>query len=73
MRAVNEMNEMNGAKFQFLGRRSITRLPRAASNRRRALPFRKRTHDPMLVLNMSVFNSADGWRRTFDKLHENAA
>jgi len=24
-------------------------------------------HDPMLVLNMSIFNFTDGWRRTFSK------
>jgi hypothetical protein len=31
--------------------------------------FRPRAprHDPMLVLNMSIFNFTDGWRRTFGK------
>jgi hypothetical protein len=24
-------------------------------------------HDPMLVLNMSIFNFTDGWSRTFAK------
>ncbi len=35
--------------------------------------FRRRAHrhDPMLVLNMSIFNFTDGWRRTFSK-HEYA-
>jgi hypothetical protein len=34
---------------------------------------RARRHDPMLVLNMSVFNSEDGWNRVFNeaKIHEN--
>ena len=34
---------------------------------------RPRMHDPMLVLNMSIFNFADGWNRTFNplKVHEN--
>jgi hypothetical protein len=34
---------------------------------------RRRMHDPMLVLNMSIFNVADGWNRTFNpfKAHEN--
>ncbi len=34
---------------------------------------RRRRHDPMLVLNMSIFNFADGWNRTFNqlKIHEN--
>jgi hypothetical protein len=26
-----------------------------------------RRHDPMLVLNMSIFNFTDGWSRTFSK------
>jgi hypothetical protein len=36
---------------------------------------RRRMHDPMLVLNMSMFNFADGWNRTFNqlKIHENGA
>ena len=31
--------------------------------------FRRRIlrHDPMLVLNMSIFNFTDGWSRTFSK------
>jgi hypothetical protein len=28
---------------------------------------RARWHDPMLVLNMSIFNFTDGWTRTFSK------
>jgi len=32
---------------------------------------RMRRHDPMLVLNMSIFNFTDGWRRTFSR-HEYA-
>ena len=28
---------------------------------------RARRHDPMLVLNMSIFNFTDGWTRTFSK------
>jgi len=33
---------------------------------------RRRMHDPMLVFNMSIFNSANGWERTFNplKVHE---
>jgi hypothetical protein len=29
---------------------------------------RRRMHDPMLVLNMSIFNFADGWDRIFNPL-----
>jgi hypothetical protein len=28
----------------------------------------RRRHDPMLVLNMSIFNFAGGWNRTFKPL-----
>ena len=38
---------------------------------RKIFPRRMRRHDPMLVLNMSIFNFTDGWRRTFSK-HEYA-
>jgi hypothetical protein len=34
---------------------------------RRRLRRRGRRHDPMLVLNMSIFNFTDGWSRTFSK------
>jgi len=35
--------------------------------RRKFFPARARRHDPMLVLNMSIFNFTDGWSRTFSK------
>ena len=33
----------------------------------------QRRHDPMLVLNMTIFNLAGGWNRIFNqlKIHEN--
>jgi hypothetical protein len=34
---------------------------------RKILRRRARRHDPMLVLNMSIFNFTDGWSRTFSK------
>jgi hypothetical protein len=30
--------------------------------------FRPRPHDPMLVLNMSIFNSERGWERIFNTI-----
>lgn len=30
----------------------------------------RQMHDPMLVLNISIFNFADGWNRTFNPPHE---
>jgi hypothetical protein len=38
---------------------------------RRIFRRRVRRHDPMLVLNMSIFNFTDGWSRTLSK-HEYA-
>jgi hypothetical protein len=34
---------------------------------------RRRVHDPMLVLNMSIFTVGNGWDRTFNplKAHQN--
>ena len=34
---------------------------------------RRRWHDPMLALNMSIFNSENGWNRILSRLpsHEN--
>ena len=33
----------------------------------------RRSHDPMLVLNMTIFNSENGWNRILNRLpsHEN--
>jgi len=38
-------------------------------------PRRRQMHDPMLVLNMSIFNFTDGWSRVFNplKTHERGA
>jgi hypothetical protein len=33
---------------------------------RRWFPARRRWHDPMLVLNMSIFNSGSSWNRIFN-------
>ncbi|HMC25545.1 MAG TPA: hypothetical protein VKH14_08735 [Candidatus Udaeobacter sp.] len=34
---------------------------------RQMFPRRVRRHDPMLVLNMSLFNFTDGWNRAFSR------
>jgi hypothetical protein len=34
---------------------------------RKVFQLRARSRDPMLVLNMSIFNFTDGWNRTFSK------
>jgi hypothetical protein len=42
---------------------------------RQILQRRQRIHDPMLVFNMSIFNSGGGWDRILNllKAHENGA
>jgi hypothetical protein len=41
--------------------------------RRRGIFHRRRMNDPLLVFNMSIFNTEDGWSRMFNpmKIHEN--
>jgi hypothetical protein len=46
-------------KLQQIQTNSKSRLPK--SFRRRS----RRRHDPMLVLNMTLFNFTDGWNRAF--------
>ena len=43
------------------GRRNLTHKWREVFRRRRV-------HDPMLVLNMSIFNSGSGWTEIFSPL-----
>jgi hypothetical protein len=42
-------------------------------NWRKIFQRRGQVHDPMLVFNMSIFNSPNGWERIFNplKAHEN--
>jgi hypothetical protein len=42
---------------------------RQTTPRRSSRQFRKRAykHDPMLLLNMSLFNFTDGWARVFSQ------
>ena len=51
-----------------------TNLRKANGAKSRHSLRRRRQHDPMLVLSMSIFNSADGWNRVFNPVrrHENA-
>jgi len=53
----------------------IDRDRRNAATRWRETFRRRRVHDPMLVLNMSIFNFDNGWDRIFNplKAHENGA
>jgi hypothetical protein len=37
------------------------------SSARKRIRRRAHGHDPMLVLNMSIFNFTNGWSRTFSK------
>jgi hypothetical protein len=57
---------MDRRKKMDSGRRNLTHW-------RRGIFRRRRMHDPMLVLNMSIFTVGNGWDRTFNplKAHEN--
>ena len=63
---MNSRIKMN--RWQLLGRREA----KPTSTRPDIFRLRRPKHDPMLVLNMSFFNFADGWNRTFNpvKAHE---
>jgi hypothetical protein len=47
------------------------KLKKAQTNSRSKAPKiprrSRRRHDPMLVLNMSLFNFTDGWNRVFSR------
>jgi hypothetical protein len=47
------------------------KLKRSQTNPRPKLPKilrrSRRRHDPMLVLNMALFNFTDGWNRAFSR------
>ena len=46
-------------------------LPTSNQNRRKRRPWFQRqrpAHDPMLVLNMSIFNAGTGWERVFTQI-----
>jgi hypothetical protein len=43
---------------------------RVRQNARPWFRSRRRTHDPMLVLNMSIFNFEPGWQRIFNPLRQ---
>ena len=36
------------------------------AKQRKFFQWRRRWHDPMLVLNMSIFNSGSSWNRIFN-------
>jgi len=44
-----------------------TKEQRFTRGLRQVFRRRMRRHDPLLVLNMSIFNFTDGWNRTFSK------
>lgn len=65
---MNSKTKTDGERLP--GRRNADlNIPRQDFAYRRAmLARRRRMHDPMLVLNMSIFNFAGGWNRTFNEL-----
>ncbi|PYL85006.1 MAG: hypothetical protein DMF17_09880 [Verrucomicrobia bacterium] len=71
---MNSRRKMNGGRFFDERGTTMKTSPRSFARKQREIfRRRRRMHDPMLVLNMSIFNFADGWNRTFNqlKIHEN--
>jgi len=70
-----QTRKIDGSKFQLLGYRpgGMKNPSRVLADGRRSRPQRRR-HDPMLVLNISLFNFANGWDQVFNpvKARENA-
>jgi len=66
------MNSRNKTDIGILGNGRETKTSieqrQAGAQRQEMISRRRRVHDPMLVLNMSIFNFADGWSRTFNPL-----
>ncbi len=52
-----KLSEMKTKQFQSNFKRTLSRIFRRSSRR----------HDPMLVLNMALFNFTDGWNRAFSR------
>jgi hypothetical protein len=57
---------IDGRRFQLLGRRPAGNQRRGSWRQRR-----RQGGNPLLVLNMALFNLTDGWSRTLSKVHEN--
>jgi len=52
-----KLSEMKTKQSQSNSKRALWRILRRSSRR----------HDPMLVLNMTLFNFTDGWNRAFSR------
>ena len=52
-----KLSEMKPKQSQINPKRAMWRIFRRSSRR----------HDPMLVLNMTLFNFTDGWNRAFSR------
>jgi hypothetical protein len=52
-----KLSEMKTKHSQINPKRALSRIFRRSSRR----------HDPMLVLNMTLFNFTDGWNRAFSR------
>jgi hypothetical protein len=73
------MNSKNKTDIEIRANRGETKIRieqrNLGSERREMISVRRRVHDPMLVLNMSIFNYSPGWERVFNplKTHERGA
>jgi len=63
---MNEVTHMN---------RTNPSLPTLQRKWQRIFRRRRERHDPMLVMNMSIFNFDGGWNRVFNplKAHDNGS
>lgn len=68
---MDSNNTLNHRRFAK-GRKTDLRKQRIMPRWRQISWRHQPAHDPMLVFNMSIFNFADGWSRTFNplKIHE---
>jgi hypothetical protein len=60
---------MNLTNRNLVDRRARRLASQTQRTARRSIPTvrrRSRSHDPMLVLNMSIFNSGSSWNRIFN-------
>ena len=73
---MNSRRKIDGRRFVGGRKTTMKTALRSLTHKAREMFRRRRQmHDPMLVLNMSIFNFAGGWNRTFNEIgiRENVA
>jgi hypothetical protein len=68
---MDSRKKMDGERFPGEQEKRMKTPQRSLARKWRGMFQRpRRMHDPMLVLNMSIFNFAAGWNRTLWKYEE---